>query len=628
MNGILFVPLLLLASPARGELTPEEYEMVGVCKANISEEEYSPKIAEKCVKRDLFPDTPLYAKLKTEQPGELHYALKYNGVFMELGDFFRDKPSQCIIRKRLLDLLELSSHQNACALCDVGMAPNPENVLVWVGKYYSASLAPAESAALSWKIAGEPRSEMLSKIGVARARWEQLSISARIAVAMAETSISGRANSSDRILECGTIDSSPEGYMNKHMPPDILTGIRTYISGIKPNPSAGVKPSVGSRGYAGAKEKIGNLAGKTDAEILASLGRAFDNKGPEVTGPALKVIPPAGRAKDRYELPDEKLRLIAEELKIRMLGGVSALDGKPRKAAFSGTPWEEAALAYYTEKDGRGKPLHGLNLKVMNLGDKMGGGYCSKLYGSEGCGNGIGAGDVVIGKMMVEAWMEDNHITARQLTTNPKFMDRLGRNFYTLLVHEAAIHEVWQDQFHIANNIPNKKVLDKEVMAFGASSASLKIKLNGPEGALYRKETSDGVMKTLDTFEQGGYRAVKARIRAYDLDGVQGMGAKGFAQLEAGLKELELRRADPRYGAKNRDTGKCSWSDIVDCSSQELARMTQKNYEWYEAAIARQKSDMLLLNSVFDSEINRSAIPRGLKAAKVKELREFNEEEL
>jgi len=629
-----------LALPAAAELTQEETTLVTACKANIEDGTLSPKEAEKCVKTDFFPDSPLFKKLKTEDQDSLNYILKYNGVITELGEFFREKPEECHIRQRFIDVLDESRYQKGCLLCDLQMAPQPEKVFPWIGKYYNGSLQGAQKMSLTWANAGAPRAAMLNNFSVNQARWQQMTISERTAVIMAETAFAGRKNYPPELTSCWIVDEDPVSYMRHNIPQDILNAIEAYKARLMP-PAGAAGGKAGGTGpdssrFAAANAKIKAATGK-DGDTLALLGEMFDKN----TIPARKVDtadkpkpapakPPAGKpgaAAAKYELPVDKLPLVAAEIKTRMLGGTSTLDNKPRNPAFSGTPWEDEALKFYTAKGKDGKPLHDLNFQVLPMAKTTNGGYCPQ-HATDGCGKDFPAGSIAVNKTLIEAWMKKNKVTAERLTSDPKLMDRLGRHLYVVMVHEGPVHEVRQDQFYISKGVDNKKILDKEAMAFGLSTLSLKNKLNGPEGALYRREASEFDLKTLKAVENGGFRGIKEFVRYYDLQGVQGVGAKTIKQLEYGLKDMELRKTDAAYGAAPRDPANCSWYVVRNCTDEQLLSMTQKAYPWYETAITRQKSETAMLNAALEQQINQSSLSKRLKAKKIKELRELNGEGL
>jgi len=627
-----------LAAPALAELTGEEVTLVNVCKKNIEDGILSPKEAEKCVKTDFYPESPLFEKLKKENKASLDYILKYNGVITELGEFFRDKPNGCHIRQRFIDVLDNSRYQKGCLLCDLQMAPQPEKMFPWIGKYYNGALPDSQKMSLIWADAGAPRAAMLGNFSVNQARWEQMTISERTAVIMAETAFSGRKTYPPELTNCWIVDEEPGLYMRNNLPPDILNAIEAYKNRLMA-PTAAAGGKAGGTGpdssrFAAANAKIKAATGK-DGDTLAILGEMFDKN----TIPARKVDPfakpaaakPAskkpGAAAAKYELPVDKLPMVAAELKTRMLGGKSTIDGKPRKAAFEGTPWEDEAVKFYTAKGKDGKPLHDLNFQVMPMAKTTNGGYCPQ-HAVNGCGKDFPAGSIAVNKTLIEAWMKKNKVSAERLTKDPKLMDRLGRHLYMVMVHEGPVHEVRQDQFYIAKGVDNKKILDKEAMAFGLSALSMKNKLNGPEGALYRREMSDFDRDTLKALEKGGYRGMKEFVRYYDLEGVQGVGAKTIKQMEYGLKDLELRKTDAAYGAVPRDPDNCSWYVVRNCTDAQLTAMTQKAYPWYETAITRQKSETALMNSILEREINESRMKKSLKAKKIQELRDFNEEGL
>lgn len=623
-----------LAAPALAELTGEEANMVSACKKNIEDGALSPKEAEKCVKTDFYPDSALFKKLKAEDQDSLNYILKYNGVITELGEFFREKPQECLIRQRFVATLDDSRYQKGCVLCDLQMAPQPEKMFPWIGKYYNGSLQGTQKASLTWANAGAMRAAMLNNFSVNQARWEQMTISERTAVIMAETGFSGRKTYPAEITNCWIVDEDPVSYMRHNIPQDVLNAIEAYKARMMP--AAGAPGAAGGKAggtgpdtsrFAAANAKIKAATGK-DGDTLAILGEMFDKN----TIPARNVEPfakpkpaPAkpGAAAAKYELPVDKLPMVAAELKTRMLGGTSGIDNKPRKPAFSGTPWEDEALKFYTAKDKDGKLLHGLNFQVLPMNKNTNGGYCPQ-HATGGCGPDFPAGSIAVNKTLIEAWMKKNNVTAEQLTRDPKLMDRLGRHLYVVMVHEGPVHEVRQDQFYISKGVDNKKILDKEAMAFGLSTLSLKNKLNGPEGALYRREASEFDLKTLKAVESGGFRGIKEFVRYYDLEGVQGVGAKTIKQLESGLKDMELRKTDAAYGSVPRNPDGCSWYVLRNCTDEQLLSMTQKAYPWYETAITRQKSETAMLNAALEEQINQSSLSKRLKAKKIKELRELN----
>jgi len=630
-----------LAAPALAELTGEDVTKVNVCKQNIEEGVLSPKEAEKCVKTYFYPDSDLYREMKTEDQDSLNYILKYNGVITELGEFFREKPEECHIRQRFVDILDYSRYEKGCLLCDLQMAPQPEKMFPWIGKYYNGSLQGAQKMSLTWANAGAPRAAMLNNFSVNQARWQQMTISERTAVIMAETAFSGRKNYPPELTSCWIVDEDPVSYMRHNIPQDVLNAIEAYKARLMPAAAGAAGGKAGGTGpdssrFAAANAKIKAATGK-DGDTLALLGEMFDkntiparNVEPFAKPKPAPAKPPAakpGAAAAKYELPVDKLPMVATELKTRMLGGKSAMDGKPRKAAFEGTPWEDEALKFYTAKGKDGKPLHDLNFQVLPMAKSTNGGYCPQ-HAKNGCGKDFPAGSIAVNKTLIEAWMKKNKVTAERLAKDPKLMDRLGRHLYMVMVHEGPVHEVRQDQFYIANGVDNKKILDKEAMAFGLSGLSLMNKFNGPEGALYRREASEFDLKTVKAVKDGGFRGIKGFVRYYDLEGVQGVGAKTIKQLEYGLKDMELRKTDAAYGSAPRDPDNCSWYVVRNCTDAQLLSMTQKAYPWYETAITRQKSETAMLNAVLEQQINRSSLSKRLKAKKIKELRELNGEGL
>ncbi|MBI5744961.1 MAG: hypothetical protein HY952_10485 [Elusimicrobia bacterium] len=639
MTYLLTLPIFAvsLALPALAEFTAEEQATIDFCKTNIESKAYSPKDAYKCLQA-IHPDATLFKKLKDEDKDTLNYILKYDGVIKELGDFFRDKPGECLIKERYLAMLEASGDQEGCVLCDMDMAPQPDKTFKWISTYYNGSSQDSMKAGLAWSVAGAPRQPMFTNMGVTPARWMQMTVSERTAAVMAETALSNKSNYPDVITKCWIVNGTPQQYMDRNLPADIRASIRAYLAKVMPAPAAagsGAASGTDPSKYASAADRAKAMAGKSDAEMMAYLGGMFDKKSaaakfqsPENFAKAKTAKPGAKEDPAKYTLPVDKLDKVAAEVKTRMLGGVSELDGKPRKPAFSGTQWEDEALKFYTAKGKDGKPLHDLNFGIQVMSKNTNGGYCPQHAGTNGCGTDFPAGSIRVNKMLVEEWMKKNKITADQLTSDPKLMDRLGRHLYVVMVHEGPVHEVRQDQFYIANGVDNKKILDKEAMAFGLSTLSLKNKFNGPEGALYRREASDFDLKTLKAVEDGGYRGIKSFVRYYDLEGVQGVGAKSIKQMEAGLKEMELRKTDPAYASQAKVTNLCSWYNIQNCSDAQLTSMTQKAYPWYETVIARQKSETAMLNSALEEEINQSSLRKSLKAKKIKELREYDGEGL
>lgn len=629
MNLVLLSAALAL--PAAAELTQEETALKDACVANISQKVYSPKEAEKCVKA-LEPKGDFYKKLKEEDSDTLNYILKFDGIFTELGDFFRDNPRDCHIRKRYRDLLEISGYQEACVLCELDMGPQPDKTFPWIGKYYNGSLAPAQNAALAWNIAAPPRQAMFANMGITQARWAEMTLSQRTAAIMAETAISNQANFPTEVTKCSIISGTPQQFLDAHLPQDIRNNIRQYLARLMPAPGA---PGAGGPGAGTDPSKYSeaarNLAGKSDAEMMAYLGGVFDKKadlgGGYNTEPFAKPKPAKPTAAATYVLPEDKFQKVADEMMTRMLGGVSKVDNKKRTAAFSGTPLEEELRKFYNEKDRKGNLLHPMQLKVLDLGDGgTNGAYCPK-HATNGCGGGLGGGQIAVNKQLIEAWMKKNKCTAARLEKDPAMMDKLGRHLYGVILHEG-IHNVHQDEFYIANGVSNKKILDKEAVAFAGQAAGMMKKFKDPKyGRQYKKEASEFDMECIQAFEKGGYRGMKQFIRYYNLEGAQGVGAKTILQMENGMKELEQRKTDPAYAAAPRVTADCSWFDIRNCSTEQLNKMTAEAYPWYETVITRQKEDIAMLNGQLAS-ITAKGKPSRAATLQIKKVQELNDESL
>lgn len=633
-----FFSLILLAStaaaPALAELTPEETAVRTGCVANIANKVYDPAEAEKCL-TSLKPDSPLYKKMKAEEEDTLTYVLKYENMFKELGEFFKDGPRECLMRRRYLEMLETDAYQEGCVLCDLDMGPQPDKTFPWIGKYYGGQLPVAQRAALSWNEAGAPRAATLAKIGVTAARWNDLKLSERTAVIMAETAISSGTSYPREITSCNTFNSNPQQYLNRYLPADIRANIRAYFAAIMPAPQpAGTGSSAANPSkYADASKRAKEMAGKSDGELMAYLGGMFDNKAgtaamPDYGKPA-KPAPAAAKPKggpEAYKLPEENWNKVAEELNVRMVGGVSSMDKKKREAAFSGTPLEDELRKFYTEKGKDGKPLHPMKLKLLDLGELPGtnGAYCPK-FATNGCGNGHGPGEIAVNSQLVEQWMAKNNVTAKQLMASPALMDKLARSVYPVTLHEG-IHNVHQDEYYIANGIDNKRMLDKEVVAFSGQAAGVKHKLVDPKTRkLYEGEMDDFSMEVLAVSENGGYRGMKKFVRYYNLEGTQGAAAKSFSQMEAGLKELNLRKTEPGYdNPAARTADNCSWFSVQDCSTEQLTAMTKKAYPWYEVAVKRQESDIAMVNDEMArlNAADKSARWKKIQAAQVKPIGE------
>ncbi len=626
-----FFSLILLvsaAAPAPAELTREETAVRDACVENISQKVYSPDEADKCLSA-LKPDSPLYAKLKAEDEDTLTYVLKYENLFKELGDFFKDGPKECLLRKRFIAMLEVDAYQEGCVLCQLGMGPQPEKTFPWISDYYPNYVPPARVAALSWEFAGAPRAASLARIGVNPGRWNEMKLSERTAVLMADTALSSATVLPREISFCDTYNSNAQKYMNTYLPPDILANIKAYLGRMMP--AAGAKPGGAAPGdkYADSLKTAKEMAGRSDSDLLAYLGGMFDKSAAgsgatALPGRSASAATAARTPAAKYKLPESDWNAVAGELNVRMVGGVSAADGKRHDAQFAGTPLEDELRNFYTEKGKDGQPLHPMKLKLVDLGELPGtnGAYCPKAAVT-GCGPDHGPGEIAVNSQLVEAWMKKNDVTAEQLMKSPELMDRLARSVYPVTVHEG-IHQVHQDEYYLANGLDNKRMLDKEVVAFSGQAAAVKNKLIDPKTrALYEGEMDDFSMEVLAVSENGGYRGMKKFVRYYNLEGTQGAAAKSFSQMEAGMKELQLRKSDPAYydpAAHNPDD--CSWFSVQDCSTEELNSMTRKAYPWYETAVKRQESDISLIDGEMArlNSIDTSARWQSIKASGVKPL--------
>lgn len=619
MRQLFFSLSFLIASaaaPLRAEITAPEKAVMDACVSNISEKVYSPAEAGKCLGKLHAGNDALYHKFKAEDGERLTYALKYGNIFKELGEFFEDEPSLCVIRERYVALLENDKYQKACVLCEIDMAPQPDKTFPWIQRYYNGSLDTAKQAGLAWETLGAAHKTNLARIGSPQDRWAELRLSERTATLMAEDSLFTSGVFDRDIAPCGTAGDNLQRYMDGNLPTDIRGGIRSYLAAAMPARPAGGTGGTGpdSSKYSAAALKAKNMAGKSDAELMAYLGRTFDNSAGSggVTAPGLTGSPPrpagTGTSAASYTLPPDKWEKVASEVKTRMLGGVSEMDGKNREPAFSGTKMDDELRDFYNKKGPDGKPANGMKLRVLDLGSGgTNGAYCPK-HNLGGCGS-QGPGEIAINKQLIEEWMKKKNITADQLLNDPAAMDRLGYHLYPVTLHEG-IHNVHQDEYFRANGVPNKRQLDKEVAAFSGQALGVKAKLADPKTArLYAPEMSEFDMEVLGELENGGYRGMKKFVRYYDIEGTQGASAKSFTQMEAALKEINLRKTSPGYDENAPASPDCSWFRTDRCSTAQLRTMTNEAYPWYETAIKRQRSDiesisaeLTRLNSIDASE--------------------------
>lgn len=603
MRNLIFSLVFLaapLAAPLGAEITAAEKAVMDACTANISEKVYSPVEAGTCLEKLHADNDALYKKFKVEDGERLTYALKYGNMFKELGEFFEDEPSFCVIRERYAALLENDRYQKACVLCEIDMAPQPEKTFPWIKNYYDGSSNNAKKAGLAWETLAAAQKTNLARIGAPQARWAEMRLSERTATLIAEDSLFTSGVLDRDIAPCGTTGDNLQRYIDGNLPSDIRTGIRGYLAAVMP-----ARPADGSGGtgpdsskYSAAALKAKSMAGKSDAELMAYLGRTFDNStgAGGVTGPGSAGSPPrpagTGTSAASYTLPPDKWEKVASEVNLRMVGGVSEMDGKNREPAFSGTKMDDELREFYTKKGPDGKPLNPMKLRLLDLGNGgTNGAYCP-LHVKNGCGGGQGPGEIAINKQLVEEWMKKRNITAEQLLNDPAAMDKLGYHLYPVTLHEG-IHNVHQDEYFRANGVPNKRQLDKEVAAFSGQALGVKAKLADPKtGRLYGPEMSEFDMEVLGELENGGYRGMKKFVRYYDIEGTQGASAKSFTQMEAALKEMNLRKTSPGYDENAPASADCSWFFINKCSTTQLRAMTNEAYPWYETAIKRQRSDI------------------------------------
>lgn len=608
MNRVILLGLTLAAfaaAPAAAEFTQEEQEILDACVSNISEKVYSPDEAGKCLDA-LEPGSELYEKLKAEDRETLTYILKYENLFKELGEFFGDGPDACTIRQRYISLLETDAAQHGCVLCELGMGPQPEKTFNWVNKYYSDALPAARRGALAWEEACASHAATLARTtGVTQGRWVQLKLRERESVIMVEFAVAGAQEPPNGFTGCGPFQGNHTQFMKQHLPPDIHARV-TEIAAKTLQPANG-KTGTGADAskYAEASKNARNIAGKSDGAVLDYLGGIFDKKaaglGQLNNGKAEgaffggKTQQPNGK----YALSADHYGKVAEELNTRLLGGVSSMDNKVREGAIGGTKLEDELNKYYNEKGKDGKLLHPMQLKVMNLPGNYNGMYC-RTGGT--CGPGLpGPGEIALNSKLVENWMKKNDCTADRLMSDPAMMDKLARSVYPIAVHEG-IHQVHQEDYYLRNGVPNKSMLDKEVVAFAGQAAAIKNKLSDPKTrALYEQEITASDKHILSVAEKDGYRGLTKFLRPYyDIEGAQGASSKTFSQMEAGFKELQLRKNDTGYDKTSGKTGEpCSWGNVSGCSTAKLTSMTNKAYPWYELVIKQQQADIQMLEEEF-----------------------------
>jgi len=639
MKNLLFGLTLFiapLALPLAAELTPAEQTVRDACVANISDKVYSPIEANNCLDGLHADNDKLYNKLKTEenekpewaQTGTLTYILKNENLFKELGEFFDDKPSKCRLRQRYVALLEDDAEQSGCVLCELDMGPQPDKTFPWIRKYYGGALPDAQKAGLSWGEVAAPRQATLAKIGCSQARWNDLKLSERTAVLMADDSLFTSGLFAKEIAPCRTTGSNPQLYLQNYIPYDIRESIQKFLATIAPagaKPGEQPKPGPDASKYSAAAVKAAAMAGKPDADVMSYLGGVFDKSVSQgaLHEPAIALKPKGTAAKEdpnKYKLPEDKWETVASELKVRMLGGKSSLDNKPREAAFSGTPLEDELRAHYTAKDKDGKPLHDMKLQIRDIGGSNGA-YCPQHVAE--CSPGFKGGDIAISNRLAEEWMKKNNCTAERLLSDPAMMDKLSRSLYPVTLHEG-IHNVHQDEFYIANGVPNKKMADKEVVAFSGQALGIKAKLADPKTRkLYEGEMSEFDMEVLGELENGNYRGMKKFIRYYNLEGTQGASAKSFSQMEAALKEINLRKTTPGYNSDVPDSEDCSWYTTQSCSTAQLTDMAKKAYPWYETVIPRQRSDIEMINKEIArlNALDTSSRWKKIQATKVEALK-------
>ncbi|OGR45037.1 MAG: hypothetical protein A2X35_06490 [Elusimicrobia bacterium GWA2_61_42] len=598
----LFLPAL--TAPALA-LEARDQAVLDACVLNISNKVYSPEEAGKCLEGLNADDYALYKKIKAEDPDKLSYVLKYDNLFIELGEFFEDKPNQCRLRERFIAVMEKDADQEGCVMCELQLGPEAEKSFPWIEKYYGEALPRAKKAALSWSELEAGRKTSLAELGCAEERWNTLTVRRRIAVLIADDVIKSREPGFYELEEqarCSTISFALASYIRIFLPGDLLAKLTEHLRKLQEAAKAGAAGTTGSdkSKYDKAFQTGKGLAAKSDSELLSYLGSTFDRATPgtaPLPHPAAPV-PLSGAGPAAASAAAAPVLTPADSVKVAAALKANFLGTKERTGEFAGEPTGDALREFYGKKDKGGKLQHDLQLRVLDLGtDGTSGAYCP-YAATKGCGeSGQKAGEIAINKHNIEAWLKKNNCTTERLLGDPAMMDKLSRHLAPVAVHEG-VHQVLQDEYYKGKGVDNKKFLDKETEAFARQSLFLKAKLaDSKTEKAYLAEADEWDLKVLGELEKGGYRGMKKFIRYYDQEGAQGAAAKNFAQMEAALKEANLRKTVPGYNSGIRGSDDCSWYQLNKCSNDQLASMNKKAYPWYEAVIAKQRGNVELVST-------------------------------
>ncbi|MDD2805360.1 MAG: hypothetical protein PHV33_07375 [Elusimicrobiales bacterium] len=177
MDKLLFAVLLTLsAHPVSAQLSEHDQVLIKECSDNIDPGKniLSPMTAAKCV-RGLNEGSPeslisRYSELDSAAAGRL---IGNNNALLDLHRIMQNWDSTSYIA--LARVLKTPD----CALCDMGLGPQPEAMFKWIGRYAGNRLSDVRHGVLTWdvEIKMSPSCILLERKG--KAAWDGMNILAR-----------------------------------------------------------------------------------------------------------------------------------------------------------------------------------------------------------------------------------------------------------------------------------------------------------------------------------------------------------------------------------------------------------------------------------------------------------------
>ena len=586
------------------EFSEKEEAAIRLCEFNITKGDigsgkYSPADAQVCIAALQNDNYRLFEKLKRADGARLTRIVEYSEMFKELGQFYSSDVNRCVIREKMILLFDHDREENACALCGLELGPEPEKFMPWVQTYANKLYIRTEFGIYTWDILEDKYKLSLSSQGYSEETWKKKTVSQRIATMIADDIIAARTPDfmSTENKTCGVIKGAEEvdEFLDRYLDPQMHAKYLAYREQLK-------KAATAAAPAPGATTSSGKVADMTDkVRSGKDLGAVFDGSNQSGTAPSSFGGWLAGLlGKGDYSLAtSSETDAVGVLLQNHLMG--KSKDGAYSGGELKGTKVGDGLLAMYNAKKD-GVPETPLKLKVIKYrSDLIGAAYCPQAYSTCG-GMNPGPGEIALNKTMIEQWMKENHVSAKELLDpkNDEYMKRLARHVAPTFVHEATHQR--DDKWARDRGLPFKYTLDDEVGTFSAQSLFLKEKLADPKTeALYMKDMRDFDNEILQTVETNGARGVKQKIRYYNLHGIEGESSKSFAQVGRALKEQGLRKTVKGYSFPKSDSKLCWEGQPEQCSDAQLQKMVDKTYSWYQQATKKQRENVDFINT----EINR-----------------------